>query len=57
PCLKLPQQIFCALFETETALLMLKTDLPNQLQELGFTLVEQKLLAGRAMQLITARLP
>jgi len=57
PCLKLPQQIFCALFETETALLMLKTDLPNQLQELGFTHVEQKLLAGQAMQLITARLP
>ncbi|MDP6203144.1 MAG: class I SAM-dependent methyltransferase [Prochlorococcus sp.] len=57
PCLKLPQKMFCALFETETALLMLKTDLPNQLQELGFTHVEQKLLAGQAMQLITARLP
>ena len=56
-CLKIPQQIFCALFETETALLMLQADLPNQLQEVGFSLVEQKLLAGRAMQQITARLP
>lgn len=56
-CLKIPQQIFCALFETETALSMLQADLPNQLQEVGFSLVEQKLLAGRAMQQITARLP
>ena len=56
-CLKIPQQIFCALFETETALLMLQADLPNQLQEVGFSLVEQKLLAGRAMQQITAHLP
>ena len=57
PCLKLPQQLFCALFETETALKMLQADLPKQLQEMGYSTIEQELLAGRALQRITARLP
>ncbi|MEC9029679.1 MAG: class I SAM-dependent methyltransferase, partial [Cyanobacteriota bacterium] len=46
PCLKLPQQLFCALFETETALKMLQADLPKQLREMGYSTIEQELLAG-----------
>ena len=57
PCLKLPQQLFCALFETETAIKMLQADLPKQLREMGYSTIEQELLAGRALQRITARLP
>ena len=57
PCLKLPQQLFCALFETETALKMLQADLPKQLREMGYSTIDQELLAGRALQRITARLP
>ncbi|KZR76501.1 class I SAM-dependent methyltransferase [Prochlorococcus marinus] len=57
PYLKLPQQLFCALFETETALTMLQADLPKQLREMGYSTIEQELLAGRALQRITARLP
>ncbi|KZR62997.1 class I SAM-dependent methyltransferase [Prochlorococcus sp. MIT 1306] len=57
PCLKLPQQLFCALFETETAITMLQADLPKQLREMGYSTIEQELLAGRALQRITARLP
>ncbi len=57
PYLKLPQQLFCALFETETAIKMLQADLPKQLLEMGYTTIEQELLAGRALQRITARLP
>lgn len=57
PCLKLPQQLFCALFETETALTMLQADLPKQLREMGYSTIDQELLAGRALQRITARLP
>ena len=57
PLLKLPQQLFCALFETETAIALLEDDLPKQLQEIGFTTVEQSVLAGAALQRITARCP
>jgi len=57
PCLKLPQQLFCALFETETAITMLQADLPKQLRELVYSTIDQELLAGRALQRITARLP
>ena len=57
PCLKLPQQLFCALFETETAIKMLQADLPKQLREMGYSTIDQELLAGRALQRITARLP
>ena len=55
--MRLPQQVFCALFETETATAMLEDDLPAQLSALGFLHVEQELLAGRALQRITAQRP
>ena len=54
PWLKLPQQLFCALFETDTATAMLEDDLPTELEQLGFSSVSQELLAGRALQRITA---
>ena len=57
PWLRLPQQLFCALFETDTATSMLEDDLPAQLQRLGFTAVNQELLAGQALQRITAARP
>ena len=57
PWLRLPQQLFCALFETDTATAMLEDDLPSQLHQLGFTAVRQELLAGRALQRITAARP
>ena len=57
PLMRLPQQIFCALFETETATAMLEDDLPAQLSALGFVHVEQELMAGRALQRITAQRP
>ena len=57
PLMRLPQQIFCALFETETATAMLVDDLPAQLSALGFLQVEQELMAGRALQRITAQRP
>ena len=57
PLMRLPQQIFCALFETETATAMLEDDLPAQLSALGFLQVEQELMAGRALQRITAQKP
>ena len=57
PLLQLPQQLFCSLFETETAIALLEDDIPKQLQEIGFTTVEQSVLAGSALQRITARRP
>ena len=57
PWLRLPQQIFCELFETDTASAMLEDDLPAQLRALGFTSVKQELLAGQALQRITAMRP
>ena len=57
PWLQLPQQLFCALFETDTAIAMLQDDLVAELQSLGFTSLEQELLAGDALQRITARTP
>ena len=57
PLLQLPQQLFCALFETETAIALLEDNIPEQLQEIGFTTVEQSVLAGAALQRITARCP
>ena len=54
PWLRLPQQLFCALFETDTATAMLEDDLPAQLKQLGFSAVNQELLAGQALQRITA---
>jgi demethylmenaquinone methyltransferase/2-methoxy-6-polyprenyl-1,4-benzoquinol methylase len=52
-----PQQLFCALFETDTATAMLEDDLPTELEQLGFSSVSQELLAGRALQRITATRP
>ena len=57
PWLQLPQQLFCALFETDTAIAMLQDDLVAELQALGFTSLEQELLAGDALQRITAQTP
>ena len=57
PLLKLPQQLFCALFETDTAIAMLEDDLPAQLCQLGFAAVSQELLGGQALQRITAQRP
>ena len=57
PWLKLPQQLFCALFETDTATAMLEDDLPSQLEQLGYSSVSQELLAGRALQRLTAQRP
>ena len=57
PWLQIPQQIFCTLFETDTATAMLEDDLTSQLAQLGFINVEQELLAGRALQRITACRP
>jgi demethylmenaquinone methyltransferase/2-methoxy-6-polyprenyl-1,4-benzoquinol methylase len=57
PFLKLPQQLFCALFETETSIALLEDDIPKQLREIGFCNVEQSVLAGAALQRITARCP
>ena len=54
---KLPQDLFCALFETETATEMLQADLPKQLQELGFGSIKQELFAAGALQRITAQSP
>ena len=57
PTLRIPQQLFCALFETDTATAMLEDDLVAQLNSIGFEAVQQELLAGRALQRITARRP
>ena len=57
PWLRLPQRLFCALFETDTATAMLEDDLPSQLERIGFTAVNQDLLAGQALQRITATRP
>ena len=57
PWLRVPQQLFCALFETDTATAMLEDDLPGQLRQLGFVGVKQELLAGSALQRITAQRP
>ena len=57
PLMRLPQRVFCALFETETATAMLEDDLPARLSALGFNPVEHEQLAGRALQRITAQRP
>ena len=57
PWLRLPQQLFCALFETDTATAMLEDNLIAQLQSIGFEAVQQELLAGRALQRISAQRP
>lgn len=53
--LKQPQRLFCALFETETAMGMLTANLLAELQEAGFAQIEQDLFAGKALQRLTAQ--
>jgi SAM-dependent methyltransferase len=55
--LRLPQQLFCALFETDTALDLLQDNLPAELERLGFGAVDQERLAGDALQRIVAQRP
>ena len=57
PWLRMPQQLFCALFETDTATAMLEDNLIAQLQSIGFEAVQQELLAGQALQRISAQRP
>lgn len=47
--------VFMWLFETETAWQLLKTDLVEKLQQLGFTIKQQKLHAGGSLQVIQAQ--
>ena len=55
PWLRLPQRLFCALFETETALALLEDDLPRQLTTIGYRRVDWQSLAGDALQRIVAQ--
>ncbi len=55
--LKIPQQVFCFLFETKTALQLLKTNLPKQLLANGFCDIQQDLIANKSLQTITAKRP
>jgi demethylmenaquinone methyltransferase/2-methoxy-6-polyprenyl-1,4-benzoquinol methylase len=49
--------VFLALFETETAWELIRTDLPQLLQEVGFAGVKQRLYAGNSLQVIQAMKP
>ncbi len=51
----LPVSIFMALFETETAWQLLKTDLTTQLNSKGFEIVKKSLYAGGSLQVIQAK--
>ena len=53
----LPQQLFCALFETETALNFLTSDLAEELKRAGLTVVRRQTLAGGALQRLLAQKP
>ena len=53
----LPQQLFCALFETETALDFLACDLGDAIQAAGLDVVRCQTLAGGALQRVLARKP
>ena len=50
PALRLPQQLFCHLFETETATAFLALDLGDELQRCGWHPLRHELLAGGALQ-------
>jgi len=50
PALRLPQQLFCHLFETETATAFLALDLGEELQHCGWRPLRHDLLAGGALQ-------
>lgn len=47
--------LFLLLFETETAWDLLRSDLPQDIAEVGFTSVQQRLYAGGSLQVIQAQ--
>ena len=47
--------LFLLLFETETAWDLLRSDLPQEITEVGFTSVHQRLHAGGSLQVIQAQ--
>ena len=53
----LPQQLFCALFETETALDFLASDLGRDCGVAGFEVRRRECLAGGALQRLLAQKP
>lgn len=55
PWLKPLQQLFCSLFETETAQAFLATELEPELAACGWQLERQQLLAGGALQRLLCR--
>lgn len=50
PLMRLPQQLFCSLFETETATAFLALDLGEELQHCGWRPLRHEQLAGGALQ-------
>lgn len=52
-----PQQLFCALFETETALNFLSSDLGCAVERAGLHVVQRERLAGGALQRLLAQKP
>jgi demethylmenaquinone methyltransferase/2-methoxy-6-polyprenyl-1,4-benzoquinol methylase len=53
----LPQQLFCSLFETETALDFLARDLAAEVTAAGFDVRRREPLAGGALQRLLAQKP
>jgi demethylmenaquinone methyltransferase/2-methoxy-6-polyprenyl-1,4-benzoquinol methylase len=53
----LPQQLFCALFETETALDFLASDLGRETTAAGLVVQRRQQLAGGALQRLLAQKP
>ena len=49
------QQLFCALFETETAIAFLQLDLEQELASCGWRVVKRECLAGSALQRVLCR--
>ncbi|MEB3173110.1 MAG: class I SAM-dependent methyltransferase [Cyanobacteriota bacterium] len=52
-----PQQLFCALFETETALDFLACDLAVEVEQAGLQVMRREQLAGGALQRLLAQKP
>ncbi|MEB3275615.1 MAG: class I SAM-dependent methyltransferase [Cyanobacteriota bacterium] len=52
-----PQQLFCALFETETAVDFLANDLGGEVSDAGLVVVRRQQLAGGALQRLLAQKP
>jgi ubiquinone/menaquinone biosynthesis C-methylase UbiE len=53
----LPQRLFCALFETETALDFLASDLATEVVRAGLLVAQHERLAGGALQRLLAQKP